>query len=116
MTYGLKGTLPLLCLAAALVNLPACPDLPELFLPACPITSPSGAIAAGTYSLATGTVTPIWLAMGHHPDQLEVLRRHADKGLPCGSATFIQELETLTGRALQYRPRGRPKKGEAIKG
>ena len=53
-----------------------------------------------------------WLAMGDEPDKLEVLRRHADKGLPCGSETFVRKLEKLIGRALQYRPRGRPKKGE----
>ena len=52
-----------------------------------------------------------WLAMGDEPDKLAVLRRHADKGLPCGSETFVLNLEKLTGRALQYRPWGRPKKG-----
>jgi putative transposase len=51
-----------------------------------------------------------WLAEGDEPEQLEVLRRNAGKGLPCGSAKFIQKLEKLTGRALQYRPRGRPRK------
>ena len=51
-----------------------------------------------------------WLAEGDEPDKLDVLRRHADKGLPCGSAKFIQKLEKMTGRALQYRPRGRPRK------
>ncbi len=56
-----------------------------------------------------------WLGDGDEPDKLEVLRRNADKGLPCGSETFIRKLETLTGRALQYRPQGRPKKGNEIK-
>ncbi len=51
-----------------------------------------------------------WLAEGDEPDKLEVLRRSADKGLPCGSKKFIQNLEKLTGRTLRYRPRGRPKK------
>ena len=51
-----------------------------------------------------------WLAEGDEPEQLEVLRCNAGKGLPCGSAKFIQKLEKLTGRALQYRPRGRPRK------
>lgn len=50
-----------------------------------------------------------WLAEGDAPQQLEVLRRNADKGLPCGSPKFIQKLEKLTGRALQFRPPGRPK-------
>jgi putative transposase len=51
-----------------------------------------------------------WLAEGDDPDKLEVLRRHADKGLPCGSAKFIHKLEKITGRELRYRPRGRPRK------
>lgn len=51
-----------------------------------------------------------WLAQSDEPEKLEVLRRNADKGLPCGSEKFIQKLEKLTGRALQYRPRGRPQK------
>jgi hypothetical protein len=53
-----------------------------------------------------------WLAEGDEPGKLYVLRRNADKGLPCGSEKFIQKLEKLTGRALQYRPRGRPKTEE----
>lgn len=50
-----------------------------------------------------------WLAEGDTPQEMEVLRRNADKGLPCGSRKFIQKLEKLTGRALQFRPRGRPR-------
>ena len=50
-----------------------------------------------------------WLAQGDAPQELEVLRRNADKGLPCGSEKFIRKLEKLTGRALQYRPQGRPR-------
>jgi len=51
-----------------------------------------------------------WLGQGDEPDRLDVLRRHADKRLPCGSETFIEKLEALAGRTLQYRPRGRPRK------
>lgn len=51
-----------------------------------------------------------WLAEGDEPQRLEILRRNVEKGLPCGSERFVQKLERLTGRALQYRPRGRPKK------
>jgi putative transposase len=51
-----------------------------------------------------------WLAQGDEPGELEILRRNADKGLPCGSQKFIGKLERLTGRVLQYRPRGRPRK------
>lgn len=50
-----------------------------------------------------------WLAEGDDPSQLEVLRRNAAKGLPCGSPSFIQKLEGIAGRALQFRPPGRPK-------
>jgi len=53
-----------------------------------------------------------WLAQGDEPEELEILRRNADKGLPCGSQKFIGKLERLTGRVLQYRPRGRPRKDE----
>ena len=57
-----------------------------------------------------------WLAEGDAPEQLEIMRRHTEKGLPCGSEKFIQKLEKLTGRALQYRPRGRPRKDDREKG
>ena len=57
-----------------------------------------------------------WLAEGDEAEQLDRLRRHTSKGLPCGSERFIQKLEKLTGRALKYRPRGRPKKGDEEKG
>lgn len=51
-----------------------------------------------------------WLAEGDEPDELDLLRRNADKGLPCGSEKFIRKLEKQTGRTLKYRPPGRPKK------
>ena len=51
-----------------------------------------------------------WLAEGDEPEKLEVIRRNVDKGLPCGSDKFIRKLEKMTGKALQYRPRGRPRK------
>jgi putative transposase len=50
-----------------------------------------------------------WLAEGDEPEKLEVIRRNADKGLPCGTEKFIQKLEKMTGRVLQYRPHGRPR-------
>ena len=53
-----------------------------------------------------------WLAQGDEPEKLERLRRNAEKGLPCGSDRFIRKLEKLTGRVLQYRPRGRPRKDD----
>jgi putative transposase len=51
-----------------------------------------------------------WLAEGDEPERLDILRRNVDKGLPCGAPAFVRKLEKLTGRALQYRPRGRPRK------
>ena len=50
-----------------------------------------------------------WLAEGDEPQEMEVLRRNVEKGLPCSAPKFIQMLEKLTGRDLQYRPPGRPK-------
>jgi putative transposase len=49
-----------------------------------------------------------WLAEGDDPEKLEILRRNAQKGLPCGSQKFVRKLEKITGRILQYRPQGRP--------
>ncbi len=56
-----------------------------------------------------------WLAEGDRPEQLEVLRRHVERGLPCGAEVFIRRLERRAGQLLRARPRGRPKKGEEQK-
>ena len=53
-----------------------------------------------------------WLAEGDDTEKLEVLRRNVEKGLPCGSEKFIRKLEKVTGRSLQFRPRGRPRREE----
>jgi len=53
-----------------------------------------------------------WLAEGDWPDEIEVLRRHVERGLPCGSDKFVRKLERIAGQTLRYRPRGRPKKAE----
>lgn len=50
-----------------------------------------------------------WLAEGDEAEELDILRRNVNKNLPCGADNFIQGLEKLAGRALQYRPPGRPK-------
>lgn len=50
-----------------------------------------------------------WLAEGDERAKMEILRRNVGKGLPCGAEKFIQKLEQAAGRALQYRPRGRPR-------
>jgi len=54
-----------------------------------------------------------WLAEGDEPQTLERLRLHVEKGLPCGTEPFVQRLEKMAGKVLQYRPVGRPR---AIKG
>jgi hypothetical protein len=41
-----------------------------------------------------------------------VLRRNVDKGLPCGSAAFIDRLEAIADRPLRFRPVGRPRKSD----
>lgn len=51
-----------------------------------------------------------WLAEGDDANQLERLRRRANKGLPCGADAFIQRLEHIAGRPLADRPQGRPRK------
>ncbi|MGH9554865.1 MAG: transposase [Terriglobales bacterium] len=50
-----------------------------------------------------------WLAEGDEPAQLEVLRRHVERGLPCGAEGFIRRLERRAGQILRFRARGRPK-------
>ena len=53
-----------------------------------------------------------WLAEGDEPQGVNILRQNADKGLPCGSAEFVQRLGVAAGRQLEYRPQGRPRKIE----
>ena len=51
-----------------------------------------------------------WLAEGDETEELQMLRRNVEKGLPCGSEGFVQKLGRQVGRLLEYRPWGRPKK------
>lgn len=51
-----------------------------------------------------------WLANAGDRESVDVLRRHANKGLPCGSTSFVEMLEKSTGRILRCRPRGRQRK------
>jgi len=51
-----------------------------------------------------------WLASGDDSGKVEVLRKHVDKGLPCGSEGFVEALGRRIGRILQHRPQGRPAK------
>lgn len=53
-----------------------------------------------------------WLAEGDEAEELQMLRRNVEKGLPCGSEGFIQKLGKQAGRLLEYRPQGRPRKVE----
>ena len=51
-----------------------------------------------------------WLAEPDEDHALLVLRRNAMMGLPCGSRKFLEKIEKQSGRALRYKPRGRPGK------
>ena len=51
-----------------------------------------------------------WLAVVENKIVTDVLERNVEKGLPCGSESFIDRLERLTKRSLRYRPQGRPTK------
>ncbi len=53
-----------------------------------------------------------WLAEGDESEELQMLRRNVEKGLPCGSEGFTQKLGEQAGRLLEYRPQGRPRKVE----
>lgn len=48
-----------------------------------------------------------WLAESNDETCLDVLRRRANKGLPCGSDEFVAELGRASGRNLTDRPQGR---------
>jgi len=45
-----------------------------------------------------------WLQMADDVKKLDMLRHHADKGLPCGAADFVQALGVQVGRPLEPRP------------
>ena len=51
-----------------------------------------------------------WLSEGDEAEEMQVLRRNVEKGLPCGTESFVQELGRQVGRYLEPRPQGRPKK------
>jgi len=51
----------------------------------------------------------VWLSEGDETEEMQILRRNVEKGLPCGTECFIQELGKQAGRFLEYRPQGRPK-------
>lgn len=47
-----------------------------------------------------------WLAEGLAPDVIAELRRNASQNVPCGSDEFINQLESVVGQPLRYRPSG----------
>lgn len=49
-----------------------------------------------------------WLSAGLDAVTLDALRRHTRQNLPCGAPEFLDRLESIAGRSLRYRPRGRP--------
>ncbi len=51
----------------------------------------------------------VWLAEGDSEEEMVILRRNVEKGLPCGSERFIRKLEKCVDRLLRYRPMGRPR-------
>lgn len=51
-----------------------------------------------------------WLAEGDEAEELQILRRNVEKGLPCGSESFVHALGNQVGRMLMHRPQGRPRK------
>jgi putative transposase len=55
-----------------------------------------------------------WLSVEEEAGRLDMLRRHVEKGLPCGSDDFVQALGRTIGRVLECRPQGRPK--QRVKG
>lgn len=53
-----------------------------------------------------------WLQEPDGDEEMDILRRNVQKGLPCGSESFITELEKKLERSLIFRPQGRPRKEE----
>ena len=51
-----------------------------------------------------------WLAVKEDSERLDALRKHVEKGLPCGSESFVKALGDQIGRVLELRFQGRPRK------
>lgn len=51
-----------------------------------------------------------WLRVEEDLENIDIIRRNTEKGLPIGSDRFIRKLESISDRILSYRPQGRPKK------
>ncbi len=52
-----------------------------------------------------------WLAEDLTPEVSEMLRRSITKNLPCGSDSFVTDLEKCAGRQLRHKPAGRRRSG-----
>lgn len=57
-----------------------------------------------------------WLSMNEESEKLDVLRKHIEKGLPCGDEGFVRKLGRKIGRVLEARPQGRPRRENIGKG
>lgn len=66
--------------------------------------------------LSTVTDWPRWLAQADDASALNMLRLHANKGLPCGDDAFVAKLGGMAGRSLAPKLQGRPKKDTQEKG
>lgn len=60
--------------------------------------------------LARVTDWSSWLAEGIGRTEIDALRRNAPQGLPCGSESFVEDLEASSKRRLRHRKKGRPGK------
>jgi len=53
---------------------------------------------------------PEWLREPDKREDIDILIRNTQKGLPCGSDSFVAKLERTLDRHLRFRPLGRPRK------
>jgi len=57
-----------------------------------------------------------WLSVEEEAGRLDMLRKHVEKGLPCGTESFVARLGNQIGRILERRPQGRPRLEKEEKG
>jgi len=57
-----------------------------------------------------------WLTEKEDAVKFEIIRRNIERGLPCGSEKFINNLEKIKEKVLSFRPIGRPRKSNDKKG
>ncbi len=51
-----------------------------------------------------------WLSIEEEENNINIIRRNTEKGLPTGNERFIRKLESISDRLLRFRPIGRPRK------